>query len=101
MSSAYKTNGPASIWEEGDTLGPVDTGKIGSTNQLVSMAYSTPLIVSMVFPPYQPVRAENMNYASVIFGTAMIVSTVLWFIYGRKTHGGPARETIEELDIKD
>ena len=81
--------------------GPWTLGRWGLPINLVSMAYSILLIVFMVFPPYQPVRAENMNYASVIFGAATIVSTVLWFVYGRKTYRGPAREIIDELHIKD
>lgn len=64
------------------------------------MAYSILLIVFMVFPPYQPVHSGNMNYSSLIFGAAMILSTVLWFVYGRKTYWGPVREVIEELHIK-
>ena len=64
------------------------------------MAYSIVLIVFMVFPPYLPVRPENMNYASLIFGAVILISTVLWFVYGRKTYWGPVREVIEELHIK-
>ena len=81
--------------------GPWTLGRWGLPINLFSMAYSILLIVFMVFPPYQPVRAENMNYASVIFGAAILVSTVLWFVYGRKTYGGPVREVIEDFQIKD
>ena len=81
--------------------GPWTLGRWGLPINLVSMAYSILLIVFMVFPPYQPVRAENMNYASVIFGAAILVSTVLWFVYGRKSYWGPVREVIEDLHIKD
>ena len=81
--------------------GPWTLGKWGLPINLFSMAYSILLIVFMVFPPYQPVRAENMNYASVIFGAAILGSTVLWFVYGRKTYWGPVREVIEDLHIKD
>lgn len=80
--------------------GPWTLGRWGLPINLVSIAYSMLLIVFMVFPPYQPVRAENMNYASVIFGAAILVSTVLWFVYGRKTYWGPVREVIEGLHIK-
>lgn len=80
--------------------GPWTLGRWGLPINIVSIAYSILLIVFMVFPPYQPVRAENMNYASVIFGAAILVSTVLWFVYGRKTYWGPVREVIEGLHIK-
>lgn len=81
--------------------GPWTLGRWGLPINLVSMAYSIVLIVFMVFPPYQPVRAENMNYASVIFGAAIFMSIVLWFVFGRKTYWGPVREVIEELHIKE
>ncbi len=65
------------------------------------MAYSIVLIVFMVFPLYQSVRAENINYSSVIFGAAILVSIVLWFGFGRKTYWGTVREIIEKLHIKE
>ena len=77
--------------------GPWTLGRWGLPINLVSMGYSIVLIVFMVFPQYQPVRAENMNYASVIFGAAMLVSTVLWFVYGRKAYWGPVREVLEDF----
>ena len=54
----------------------------------------------MVFPPYQPVSAQNMNYASVVLGTAIIISAVSWFTIGRKVYAGPVREVIENLDVR-
>lgn len=41
-----------------------------------------------------------MNYASLIFGTVILLSMVLWFVYGRKIYYGPVKEVIEELHIK-
>lgn len=79
--------------------GPWTLGRWGLPINLISIAYSALLIVFMVFPPYQPVNAENMNYASLIFGAAILFSTVLWFVYGRKIYSGPVKEVIEELHI--
>ena len=81
--------------------GPWTLGRWGLPINIVSMAYCIVLIVFMVFPPYQPVRAENMNYASAIFGAAMLVSTVLWFVYGRKKYWGPVKEVLEDSHIKE
>lgn len=75
-------------------------GKWGLPINLFSIFYSVVLILFMVFPPYQPVDAKNMNYASVIFGAAIISSITLWFVYGRKIYWGPVREVIEDLHIK-
>ena len=80
--------------------GPWRLGRWGLPINLFAMAYSILLIVFMVLPPYQPVNAGNMNYASLIFGAAMLMSIVLWFVYGRKAYWGPVREVIEDLHIK-
>ncbi|KAL8970855.1 MAG: hypothetical protein Q9197_003587 [Variospora fuerteventurae] len=80
--------------------GPWTLGRWGLPINLFAMAYSILLIGFMVLPPYQPVNAGNMNYASLIFGAAMMMSLVLWFVYGKKTYWGPVREVIEDLHIK-
>ena len=76
--------------------GPWTLGRWGLSINLVSMTYSIILIVFMVFPPYQPVSVQNMNYASLIFGVAILISILLWFGYGRKVYWGPVREVVEE-----
>ncbi|KAL8789736.1 MAG: hypothetical protein Q9213_000987 [Squamulea squamosa] len=76
--------------------GPWTLGKWGLPVNIVSMVYSIMLIVFAVFPPFQPVTAKSMNYAGVIFGAIMILSTVMWFLYGRKVYLGPVRELTEE-----
>ncbi|KAL8653802.1 MAG: hypothetical protein Q9210_001884 [Variospora velana] len=80
--------------------GPWTLGRWGLPINLFAMAYSILLIGFMLLPPYQPVNAGNMNYASLIFGAAMMMSIVLWFVYGKKTYWGPVREVIEDLHIK-
>ncbi|KAL6716628.1 hypothetical protein ACLMJK_006196 [Lecanora helva] len=80
--------------------GPWTMGRWGLAVNLAAISYSVVLIVFMVFPPYRPVSAQNMNYASLIFGSVMLLSGALWFIYGRKVYYGPVREVIEELHIK-
>lgn len=77
--------------------GPFKLGRFGLALNLLSIAYSIILIVFMVFPPYQPVTAENMNYSSVIFGLVILMSVLLWFGYGRHIYGGPIKEAIESL----
>ncbi|KAL8926893.1 MAG: hypothetical protein Q9208_002702 [Pyrenodesmia sp. 3 TL-2023] len=80
--------------------GPWTLGRWGLPINLFAMAYSFLLIVFMVLPQYQPVSVANMNYASPIFGVAMLVSIILWFVYGKKAYWGPVREVIENLHIK-
>ena len=80
--------------------GPWNLGRWGLAINLGSIIYSTVLIVFMLFPPYQPVTVANMNYASLIFGAAMLACAVLWFVYGRREFWGPVREVIEDGDLR-
>ena len=80
--------------------GPWTLGRWGLLVNLIAISYATVLVVFMVFPPYQPVTAQNMNYASLIFGAVMLLSITMWFAYGRKIYYGPVRDVIEELYIK-
>ncbi|PWY94742.1 putative GABA permease [Aspergillus sclerotioniger CBS 115572] len=66
--------------------GPWRMGRFGVPINLVSVLYLGYTSIFMVFPPYQPVTAENMNYASLIFGAVLIFSAFYWFWRGRKEY---------------
>ena len=80
--------------------GPFTLGRWGLPINLFAMIYSTILMVFMVFPPYQPVTAENMNYSSLVFGGVLIFGTVVWLAYGRKVYMGPVKEVIDAMHLK-
>jgi len=67
-------------------------GKWGVPINLFSVVFLTFTSIFLLFPPYQPVTAANMNYASLIFGAVCIFSIVYWFISGRKIYQGPMME---------
>ena len=81
-------------------FGPWTLGRYGLPINCCSIIFSMVVIIFMVFPPYQPVSAQNMNYASVVLGTAIMISAVSWFTVGRKVYAGPVREVIENLDVR-
>lgn len=81
--------------------GPWTLGRWGLPINLISIVYSIILIIFAVFPLFQLVTAENMNYAGVIFGAAVLVSTVMWIGYGRKMYWGPVREVIEKGRVNE
>ena len=64
------------------------------------MSFSVLIIILSVLPPYQPVSAENMNYASVVFGAVLLISACSWFAFGRTSYAGPVREVIENADVR-
>ncbi|CEO58444.1 hypothetical protein PMG11_03168 [Penicillium brasilianum] len=49
--------------------GPWRLGRLGPVINVVSVIYLTFTSIFLLFPPYQPVTAQNMNYASLIFGS--------------------------------
>ena len=81
-------------------FGPWSMGKLGLWVNLATIAYLILIITFMVFPPYQPVNANNLNYAGPIFGLTLLLSLLFWFAYGRKVYHGPVQEVIEEKNIK-
>ncbi|KAL5044339.1 hypothetical protein BDW71DRAFT_199029 [Aspergillus fruticulosus] len=69
--------------------GPWRLGALGVPINIVSVLYLSYTTIFMVFPPYQPVTAENMNYSSLIFGAVLIFSAAYWVYKGRRQYTGP------------
>ena len=42
-----------------------------------------------VFPPEIPVSGNSMNYCIVAFAIVIVISTIQWFVDGRKNYKGP------------
>jgi choline transport protein len=81
--------------------GPLRLGKLGMGVNLVSILYTVYVSVFLLFPPYQPVTAQNMNYAPVVLGGVLILSAVWWFVRGKKEFVGPVLDTIEGRPAMD
>jgi choline transport protein len=45
--------------------------------------------VILIFPPEIPVTGSSMNYCIVAFAIVLIISTIQWFVDGRKNYKGP------------
>ncbi|PSN74538.1 amino acid permease [Corynespora cassiicola Philippines] len=56
---------------------------------LLGIAYAIVTTVLFLFPPELPVTGSNMNYCVVAFAIILIISTVQWFVDGRKNFTGP------------
>ena len=76
-------------------FGPFTLGRYGLVTNLYSIVWGIFACVFVVFPTTVPVTAENMNYASLVFGGAMIFSGVAWFVYGKDRYHGPISELPE------
>ncbi|KIV78501.1 hypothetical protein PV11_10211 [Exophiala sideris] len=62
---------------------------LGWTCNLIGIAYACLTTVLFMFPPDLPVTGNNMNYCVVAFAIVLIVSTIQWFVDGRKNYTGP------------
>ena len=76
-------------------FGPYTLGRYGLLINVIAILWGTFAVIFEVFPTEMPVTAANMNYASVMFGSAVIFSLATWFLYGGKTFQGPVNELDE------
>ena len=61
---------------------------------IVSVIFTVFTSVFLMFPPYRPVTAVNMNYAPVVLGGVILFSIGFWFYKGRKVYDGPLVEIV-------
>ena len=76
-------------------FGPYTLGRYGLLVNVIAILWGTFAVIFELFPTEMPVTAANMNYASVVFGSAVIFSLATWFLYGGKTFKGPVNELDE------
>ncbi|KAL9067086.1 MAG: hypothetical protein Q9157_006923 [Trypethelium eluteriae] len=81
-------------------FGPWTLGRWGLAINCVALVYITIIATFIVFPPYQPVSWDQMNYAGPIFGLSLLLCLTLWLIYGRRIFIGPVHEVLEDRHIK-
>lgn len=55
----------------------------------IGIAYVCLTTVLFMFPPVMPVTGNNMNYCIAAFAIVLIISTIQWFVDGRKNYTGP------------
>lgn len=80
------------------TFGPFTLGRFGLFINTIGLLWGLFSVVFVVLPTEMPVTAANMNYASLVFGSALLFSFVTWFLYGRKVFQGPISE-LEERTV--
>ncbi|KAI5460331.1 gaba permease [Mariannaea sp. PMI_226] len=64
-------------------------GVLGWIMNLVGIITTSLTTVLFLFPPFVPVTVSNMNYCVIAFGFIIVVSTIHWFVDGRKNFKGP------------
>lgn len=83
----HRVASPSSI-----AWGPFRLGAAGVFVNAFAVLYLIFTSLFALFPPYQPVTAENMNYGSLVFGASLLFGLVYWSIWARKKYSGPLTE---------
>ena len=71
-------------------------GRYGIGVNVLSIGFLAFTCIFLLFPPYEPVTAANMNYASLVFGAVCILSGVYWLCKGRRMYEGPVLPEFED-----
>ncbi|SLM34967.1 amino acid permease [Lasallia pustulata] len=71
-------------------------GPLGWIANLIGLVYVIVTTVLFVFPPDLPVTGSNMNYCIVAFFIVLVISTITWFVDGRRNFTGP-RINLDDL----
>ncbi|KAK5069184.1 hypothetical protein LTR64_008662 [Lithohypha guttulata] len=64
-------------------------GSWGLTVNVAALLFLTPLIFFITWPLVTPVTASTMNWSSVMLIGVFIISTIYYFVKGRKEYEGP------------
>ena len=64
-------------------------GLLGTINNAYACCYMIFVIFWSVWPPDWEVQAESMNYSVVVTGGVMILSTIWYFVRGKREYKGP------------
>ena len=80
-------------------FGPWTLGRLGLPINCFSIVFCSFAIIFMVFPPYRPVSAANMNYASAVYGVVITIGAVFWLTTGRHVYKGPIREVLDNTNV--
>lgn len=71
-------------------FGPFSLGRWGIVVNAIAILWGTLAMLFSMFPSYQPVTPENMNYSSVVMGGWVVVGAAYYFGYQRKSYQGPS-----------
>lgn len=71
-------------------FGPYSLGKWGPTVNIIALLWGTLAMIFSMFPSYQPVTPQNMNYSSVVMGGWVMLGAVYYIVFQRRSYKGPS-----------
>jgi len=81
------------FWPENFTPGPIHFGRYSRYINIWACLWTSFLSVIFLFPTFQPVTVENMNYAVVVLAGVGLFAFVWWWAGARKFYVGPRSNT--------
>jgi choline transport protein len=72
--------------------GPFRLGRAGIPITILALAHSALGMFFSMWPLFADVTPATMNYASLVFGLAILLSLGFWILHGRKSYKGPVLE---------
>ncbi|KAL8826529.1 MAG: hypothetical protein Q9170_007363 [Blastenia crenularia] len=68
--------------------GPFWMGSVGLFSNIVLLLWTGFTLIMYSFPAVMPVKADNMNYVSVVYGILVVIIMADWFFRGRRHYRG-------------
>ena len=80
------------ILKEPIRFGPWRMGRFGIVANIVGLVYAAIAFFFSFWPPTKEVKPENMNWACLVWGFAMLFCTFWYLVRARTYYHGPIRE---------
>ena len=74
--------------------GPFKLGKFGLPINVLAITWTIIGLFFSFWPADAHVTPDNMNWSILVFGATLLLSTVFWFLHGKKVYTGPIRDVI-------
>ena len=83
--------------------GPFHLGLYSSYINIIGVVWVTIITVLFVLPPEYPITAKNMNYTSLVFGTAILAISTSYIFSARHWFKGPVTNlpSVTELNSSE
>lgn len=70
-------------------FGPFRLGRCGLTLNILAILFTIWVTIFLLFPSFQPVTPQDMNYSSLVLGAVLLFSIFWWFVHGKRNFLGP------------
>ncbi|KAL7777605.1 hypothetical protein CFE70_004272 [Pyrenophora teres f. teres 0-1] len=80
--------------------GAFHLGPLGTFCNVVALAWSALATPLFCMPTFRAVTSATMNYAAVVLASVVIISTIWYFVWGKKNYEGPPTHEDSVLEAR-